>query len=100
LREKNRDFLQGQIGNPNGADKPNKKFYDPRVWIRAAESSMIKRVMVSMEKLHSTGTYTPSPESGSPQIGAGKKTVNPTVILLAGVIAGSTATLVIKSLIK
>jgi len=103
LREfegKNRDFLQGQIGNPNGADKPNKKFYDPRVWIRAAEVSMCKRVMMSMEKLHSTGTYTPSPESGSPQIGAGKKTVDPTVMMLAGIIAGSTATLLIKGLIK
>jgi len=31
---KNRDFLQGQIGNPKGADKPNKSFYDPRKFIR------------------------------------------------------------------
>ena len=29
------DYLQGQIGNPDGADKPNKKQYDPRVWLRA-----------------------------------------------------------------
>ena len=29
----NRGYLQGQIGNPEGADKPNKKFYDPRVWL-------------------------------------------------------------------
>ena len=29
------DYLQGQIGNPNGPDKPNKKQYDPRVWLRA-----------------------------------------------------------------
>jgi len=41
--KKNEGYLQGQIGNPDGADKPNKKFYDPRVWIRAAEESMIKR---------------------------------------------------------
>lgn len=27
-------YLQGQIGNPDGEEKPNKKFYDPRVWIR------------------------------------------------------------------
>ena len=30
------EYLQGQIGNPEGADKPNKKYYDPRVWIRYA----------------------------------------------------------------
>lgn len=29
-------YLQGQIGNPDGEEKPNKKFYDPRVWIRKA----------------------------------------------------------------
>jgi len=62
----NHDFLQGQIGNPKGPDAPNKKFYDPRVWIRAAEEGMIARVGVSMEKLGSTDTF-PSkvPESGS-----------------------------------
>lgn len=31
----NEAYLQGQLGNPEGADKPNKKFYDPRVWLRA-----------------------------------------------------------------
>ena len=40
----NRAFLQAQIGNPQGEDKPNKKFYDPRVWLRAGEESMIKRL--------------------------------------------------------
>jgi len=60
------DYLQGQIGNPDGPDKPNKKYYDPRVWIRKAEEAMIKRVGVSMDKLGSTGTYEPKiPESGS-----------------------------------
>ena len=29
-------YLQGQIGNPDGEEKPNKKFYDPRVWVRKA----------------------------------------------------------------
>lgn len=60
------DYLQGQIGNPTGEDKPNKKFYDPRVWIRKAEESMVKRCGVSMEKLGSTGKYTakvPEPNS-------------------------------------
>jgi len=60
------DYLQGQIGNPDGADKPNKKHYDPRNWIRAAETGMIKRVAVSMEKLGSTGKYPAKiPEDGS-----------------------------------
>ena len=54
----NRDYLQQQIGNPKGPDAPNKKFYDPRVWIRKAEGSMIARVGVSMEKLGCKGTYT------------------------------------------
>jgi len=61
------DYLQGQIGNPDGADKPNKKYYDPRVWIRKAEESMIARVGVSMEKLGSTGTYEKSTEPGYQQ---------------------------------
>jgi fructose-bisphosphate aldolase class II len=63
----NHDYLQGQIGNPKGADKPNKKFYDPRVWLRAAEESMIERVGVSMEKLGSKGQYTRSSEPGHQQ---------------------------------
>jgi len=95
-----REYLQGQIGNPDGADKPNKKFYDPRTWIRKAEESMVKRLLVSFEKLHSTGTYEPSPESGAPQIGAGKKTVNPTVMMMAGVVVGSTATMLARSMMK
>jgi len=50
--KKNEGYLQGQIGNPDGADKPNKKFYDPRVWIRAAEESMIKRAHESFTNLN------------------------------------------------
>merc|ERR1712100_11581 len=37
-------YLQGQIGNPEGADKPNKSYYDHRKWVREAEVSMVKRV--------------------------------------------------------
>ena len=48
-------YLQGQVGNPEGEDKPNKKFYDPRVWIRKAEESMIKRADESFEFLNSKG---------------------------------------------
>ncbi|MEE9368619.1 MAG: class II fructose-bisphosphate aldolase [Pontiella sp.] len=42
--KENEAFLQGQLGNPNGADSPNKKFYDPRVWLRKAQENMIERV--------------------------------------------------------
>ncbi|MBD3800402.1 MAG: class II fructose-bisphosphate aldolase [Campylobacterales bacterium] len=38
------DYLQGQIGNPEGEDKPNKKYYDPRKWLRAGQEGLIKRV--------------------------------------------------------
>jgi fructose-bisphosphate aldolase class II len=37
-------YLQGQIGNPEGPDKPNKSYYDPRKWVRESEISMVKRV--------------------------------------------------------
>lgn len=68
------EYLQGQIGNPTGADKPNKKFYDPRVWIRKAEESMVARVGVSMEKLGSVGKYPASDEPGYPQFGDSSET--------------------------
>jgi fructose-bisphosphate aldolase class II len=42
--EANKGYLQGQIGNPEGADKPNKKYYDPRVWERKGEDSFRKRL--------------------------------------------------------
>ncbi|WP_347839425.1 class II fructose-bisphosphate aldolase [uncultured Draconibacterium sp.] len=48
----NRDYLQGQIGNPDGDDKPNKKFYDPRVWVRKAEEAMIARLKKAFEDLN------------------------------------------------
>jgi fructose-bisphosphate aldolase class II len=60
------DYLQGQIGNPDGPDKPNKKHYDPRVWIRKAEETMIERCGVSMDKLGSKEKYPAKvPEPGS-----------------------------------
>lgn len=37
-------FLQAQLGNPEGADKPNKKYYDPRVWLRKGEETFVKRL--------------------------------------------------------
>ena len=50
--QKNEGYLQGQIGNPDGADKPNKKFYDPRVWIRDAEKSFVERLKLAFEDLN------------------------------------------------
>lgn len=80
------DYLQGQIGNPTGPDKPNKKFYDPRVWVRAAEEEMIKRCGVSMEKLHTVGTYPAKvPAAGSlPLYGFKPKAKGAGAILQAG----------------
>ncbi|MFV0337827.1 MAG: class II fructose-bisphosphate aldolase [Chthoniobacterales bacterium] len=49
---KNHDYLQGQIGNPTGADAPNKKIYDPRVWLGAGEDSFTNRLKVSFEDLN------------------------------------------------
>jgi len=48
----NRPYLQGQIGNPEGAEKPNKKFYDPRVWLRKGEETLIARLQVAFEDLN------------------------------------------------
>jgi len=47
----NRDYLQGQIGNPDGDDKPNKKYYDPRASLRAGEESMAARLVKAAEDL-------------------------------------------------
>ena len=48
----NEAYLQGQLGNPEGADKPNKKFYDPRVWLRAGQTSMIARLEKAFSDLN------------------------------------------------
>lgn len=48
----NRDYLQGQIGNPDGDDKPNKKYYDPRMCLRAGEESMAERLCKAAEDLN------------------------------------------------
>lgn len=94
------DYLQGQIGNPTGADKPNKKFYDPRVWIRKAEESLVDRVMVSCNRLGSEGKYEPDdPEKGHAQLGE-LKGPSPIVLMAAAAIVGSAATLLVKSISK
>ena len=50
--KKNEAYLQGQLGNPDGADSPNKKQYDPRVWLRKGEETFIKRLEVAFEDLN------------------------------------------------
>ncbi|WP_339608543.1 class II fructose-bisphosphate aldolase [uncultured Roseivirga sp.] len=47
-----KDYLQGQIGNPTGDDSPNKKFYDPRVWLRKGEESIVKRLEEAFSDLN------------------------------------------------
>jgi len=46
------DYLQGQIGNPEGEDKPNKKIYDPRAWLREGEKAMIARLKEAFDDLN------------------------------------------------
>jgi fructose-bisphosphate aldolase class II len=50
--KKYQDYLQGQIGNPEGDDKPNKKYYDPRKWLREGEAYTVKRLQVAFEDLN------------------------------------------------
>jgi len=50
--KKNEGYLQGQIGNPDGDDKPNKKYYDPRTWLRKSEETMKQRLLSAYEDLN------------------------------------------------
>ena len=50
-----KDYLQGQLGNPEGTDAPNKKYYDPRVWLRKGEESLTRRLKTSFEDLNCIG---------------------------------------------
>ena len=45
-------YLQGQIGNPEGEDKPNKKYYDPRMWLRDGEKSLVERLKIAFADLN------------------------------------------------
>jgi fructose-bisphosphate aldolase class II len=47
-----KDYLQGQIGNPEGEDSPNKKYYDPRVWLRKGEENFVKRLTQAFDDLN------------------------------------------------
>ncbi len=50
--EKNKNYLQTQIGNPEGDDKPNKKKYDPRTWLRESEKEMVERLKIAFKDLN------------------------------------------------
>lgn len=52
----NNDFLLSQIGNPTGADSPNKKYYDPRKWLRLGEESFKARLKAAFEDLNNINT--------------------------------------------
>jgi len=52
---KNEAYLQSQLGNPEGADSPNKKYYDPRAWLRKGQESLVKRVSEAFESLNAVG---------------------------------------------
>jgi fructose-bisphosphate aldolase, class II len=54
--EANKDYLQTQIGNPEGEDSPNKKYYDPRKWLRVAEESFKARLKQAFEDLNNVDT--------------------------------------------
>ena len=51
-----KDYLQSQIGNPDGPHEPNKKFYDPRVWLREGEKTFITRLKKAFEDLNNVNT--------------------------------------------
>ncbi len=51
------DYLQSQIGNPEGEEKPNKKYYDPRKWLREGEVSVISRLEVAFNDLNCINRY-------------------------------------------
>jgi len=50
------DYLQAQIGNPEGETKPNKKYYDPRMPMRRAEEFTAKRLSQAMDDLNSVNS--------------------------------------------
>ncbi len=52
----NLEYLKTQIGNPEGADKPNKKFYDPRVWLRKGEETFSTRLETAFKDLNNINT--------------------------------------------
>jgi len=54
--DKYKDYLKSQIGNPEGEDLPNKKYYDPRKWLREGELTFKKRLSRAFEDLNNVNT--------------------------------------------
>ncbi len=52
------DYLRTQVGNPEGADQPNKKYYDTRVWLRKCEEYFVERLKKAFEDLNAVGRAT------------------------------------------
>ena len=50
-----KDYVAKQVGNPEGEDKPNKKYYDPRVWVREGEKTMSARIKEALEDFNTAG---------------------------------------------
>lgn len=50
--KKNEAYLQSQLGNPEGPDSPNKKYYDPRAWLRKGEENFVKRLEKAFDMLN------------------------------------------------
>lgn len=50
--KKNEAYLQGQLGNPDGEEKPNKKYYDPRAWLRDGEKTLVERLKIAFQDLN------------------------------------------------
>ena len=50
------EYLNSQVGNPDGADQPNKKYYDPRKWLRMGEETFINRLKKAFEDLNNVNT--------------------------------------------
>jgi fructose-bisphosphate aldolase, class II len=48
-------YVSSQVGNPDGEDKPNKKYFDPRVWVREGEKTMTKRVKEALDDFKTAG---------------------------------------------
>lgn len=57
FESKKHAYLQGQIGNPEGEDKPNKKFYDPRAWLREGEKTLVERLKIAFNDLNCINRY-------------------------------------------
>jgi fructose-bisphosphate aldolase class II len=62
--QEHEDYLQSQIGNPERADSPNKKYYDPRAWLRKGEESFRVRLREAFENLNNVNTLSCQVEDG------------------------------------